>query len=1835
MSLLRSSRPRETDNASLLRPSQESVKPSLVATLWTSFQLAGSYILASLRRSKRSWCIGLSTVAVVVTFSALLMSAILSAPLIFLKLAEDQAGESDIVVTSEVTPANPLPTLNYTSVQDLVANNGAIRGVAPRWPLVGIASNRGLPRPKTLLSYVLGMDSEQEESIGLGRGWGLRPLGEQECYASSSLLRQLDLKGGAGELLDVNFDLIQILDTLSAVSGNGDSSLGGSGGNGTSASNQAAREAVIRGLLTASGVDLTSVTITVDAGVALEQALRNAGLLAPGQFFNSTGLGLVTIDLTPLVSQAIANAAAALSITGTYTIVDEFSSNRGKLASLLGNVVVLEAQYLPTILQRAILGVLQSIQNVLQPLATLAGTPSSTGAAPAGAQNANTQLSAGALAVIDALNQAEAAVPGLDYGVFKQFALEIDAVATGRLDTYLKGSADAIDKGVTGFVNALMDQSLGGDYPVNVGTPLGETLGGLQFIALFLNQVFIVVLVVLALLGAVVIYSLVLGDVDARTFELGMLRALGMRHITLGQLLAFQTAAFVIPGVLIGLSVASLLNLGIAAGIRWYAALQPSDWSDTMAPAAWWYASAIGIFVPVLAVIFPIRRALGGVLRDALDVSHQVVSEVTVKIMRLKDVGLSPAQAILSILLTICGFVTFYALPLSFLFRDFAAFLGILTAVLLGMLVGLAILAQVAQPWLERGVLKGLLFCGRDERTLGTVVRKNLDGHRPRNGKTALLISLTIGFLVFAAAMFRLQANSIVSNVRMFLGGDVVALALTTATGTSTATGSGGNATSVLALPQESMTSYLQGLMSSLGDKSPVLDFTFVSMPLTAAGIVRRTSLSNLVNIPRFPQNRLYGVQRNYLSVAYSEYTVTTESSANGVKSTASGVGSFFSRGGGGVKGFVNAEPVKALYEGAGSLSLPLEASLGSPPPSLASSPSSSVSNGFVCNASTFTQSQSGYPYPPWLQRIPLRYLAGANSGAAALSTVTADSSVSFYSPSTVVNSDGTVSTTSPTAVTVSPFLPGSAQSPNISALIFGTPSSPSNSFTYRRAADVARTSCGYDGSRCSGGVGAANPSANSSSVTLDDRLLLMSQLLFFDYSFCVAACNDALVQNFRSSSSATTNGDWSWMPPSPAGGGGSGGSGYQPQCALPGLSAAQTDGLNRYFSAIFNTSSFASTAPFPFPLEEEGALSVLIANAKRSLGNSAGDLPADASLFSEALANASSCYLPAQCIAVSRSSPFDSSDRITSAYLRYVDLLMSEAMRGGASLSTSTPLALRLITRDPASSLQTTRTYLAKSRAMLQKLPGFLFSSYPQTARTSPVLARMEDAYRIYLDAVTDYNSIVDYVTGSAVAASSAPSTTSSATPAGSTNGTSPAYTLQKSFPPVPLWFPSSPSWLVDSFGLSPLDASSTILNSAPLARTLLDLQQTRNTNATTRQLEALVGRIAGQSPPLPVLPPSLDDAGWASPPARSQAGGGDEDLASSAQSVASALPSVPAGTASAIRAFAGTPMTVNNTVFLSLDLGVCGLVGGMQFPALSIPAAGQPVAVSLFALSEPSGMGLQRVATVVIQSQGIYDPATSPLLSATFGSFSARYWLVTMTPLFAQQPASLPLSTSVVFPPLTLAVGRVSSVAGACKGTTLGISDAVPRLPKHRLLVKLRPGVTEQERQGVINGLRSNVRSAAIQVQDTQSLIASTDVATLGLDIFFNFVAALALTLAFFSTWLSFSANVRENAVEAGILRSLGLPAVAVTRAYCYEALSVVLSSFTLGTLVGLLVAITLTLQFNLFTELPFVFIWPYSLFFFTLLACILLALVSSYVPAKEISKRMIASVLKGKSI
>ncbi|KAJ4453388.1 hypothetical protein PAPYR_12146 [Paratrimastix pyriformis] len=167
--------------------------------------------------------------------------------------------------------------------------------------------------------------------------------------------------------------------------------------------------------------------------------------------------------------------------------------------------------------------------------------------------------------------------------------------------------------------------------------------------------------------------------------------------------------------------------------------------------------------MPLISNIFPFRRALSNTLRDSLDLNHQTFAETRVTFTHLERLGLSPVQTAVAILLVVVGFMMYYIAPSAFVYGNISLFL---------LMIGLAIISTIFQPYLERLMLHPIMW-GSD-RPPKKLVRKSLAGHRSRNRKTALMFTISLASIIFAGAMFALRASMISDNGQMGLGSDIV-----------------------------------------------------------------------------------------------------------------------------------------------------------------------------------------------------------------------------------------------------------------------------------------------------------------------------------------------------------------------------------------------------------------------------------------------------------------------------------------------------------------------------------------------------------------------------------------------------------------------------------------------------------------------------------------------------------------------------------------------------------------------------------------------------------------------------------------------------------------------------------------------------------------------------------------------------------------------------------------------------------------------------------------------------------------------------------------------------
>lgn len=185
----------------------------------------------------------------------------------------------------------------------------------------------------------------------------------------------------------------------------------------------------------------------------------------------------------------------------------------------------------------------------------------------------------------------------------RDFSVLSVAQLRDRTSVYLQ-STQGLQRDMIEFSNDVLG-SIGAAYPASVTLPISTALQELQWIRYFLDTIFGSVLALIVVLAILLIYSLLLADVQSKTYEYGMLRGLGMLKHTLIQVILTKSVTFAIPGVLLGLCLSFLAGIPISMIVADYAELDPKIGFYSAALAS---SMSVGLIMPIIANIIPIRR---------------------------------------------------------------------------------------------------------------------------------------------------------------------------------------------------------------------------------------------------------------------------------------------------------------------------------------------------------------------------------------------------------------------------------------------------------------------------------------------------------------------------------------------------------------------------------------------------------------------------------------------------------------------------------------------------------------------------------------------------------------------------------------------------------------------------------------------------------------------------------------------------------------------------------------------------------------------------------------------------------------------------------------------------------------------------------------------------------------------------------------------------------------------------------------------------------------------------------------------------------------------------
>ena len=129
-----------------------------------------------------------------------------------------------------------------------------------------------------------------------------------------------------------------------------------------------------------------------------------------------------------------------------------------------------------------------------------------------------------------------------------------------------------------------------------------------------------------------------LADVDGKTYEYGMLRALGFMKRHLKLMITLNSLYFSIPGLCLGILISYLLNLATREIIFLVA---ENTLSYKLSTSALVLGITCGLLVPLFANYLPIKAAMSQTLRSSLDLNKRKDDKLGVKVQRLEDLGMS------------------------------------------------------------------------------------------------------------------------------------------------------------------------------------------------------------------------------------------------------------------------------------------------------------------------------------------------------------------------------------------------------------------------------------------------------------------------------------------------------------------------------------------------------------------------------------------------------------------------------------------------------------------------------------------------------------------------------------------------------------------------------------------------------------------------------------------------------------------------------------------------------------------------------------------------------------------------------------------------------------------------------------------------------------------------------------------------------------------------------------------------------------------------------------------------------------------------------------------
>jgi len=245
---------------------------------------------------------------------------------------------------------------------------------------------------------------------------------------------------------------------------------------------------------------------------------------------------------------------------------------------------------------------------------------------------------------------------------------------------------------------------------------------------MFIGLIFDVILILFVIVSSLLIYSHMLNSVETQTFEIGIMRLIGLSSTNFVGMIFTQALVFVVPSVIAGFifyvpAMALIYSFLFTDELGFRPDYQPSARATVQ-------ALLLGLLIPALSAVVPVRTALAKSLVDSLTPGRSKFSGVLIKFTDNRNPSMTPYIFFGSLSL-VYGTAIYYWLPKAMLEMNLSLIIEIFFLILLGMLFGLTVLASNLQGLVGEALSSMLLFW--ESNSMRTLLAKNIVAHKSRN----------------------------------------------------------------------------------------------------------------------------------------------------------------------------------------------------------------------------------------------------------------------------------------------------------------------------------------------------------------------------------------------------------------------------------------------------------------------------------------------------------------------------------------------------------------------------------------------------------------------------------------------------------------------------------------------------------------------------------------------------------------------------------------------------------------------------------------------------------------------------------------------------------------------------------------------------------------------------------------------------------------------------------------------------------------------------------------------------------------------------------------------